>query len=87
MGEETAPEIPIPMPEPPPPSAPLVEFFPFGPVNHIVFSVLDFVIEGKFWPNSPDDQAEKTHLFHFFPFGAPAQLVLVVVDTIWGLLH
>jgi len=88
MGEDTTPEIPIPMPEPPPPAAGLESFFPFGVVNHIVFSTLDFVIEGRFWPKeSEGERGKPTHLYEFFPFGPPAQMVLVVVDLIWSLVY
>jgi len=90
MGEDTTPEIPIPMPEPPLPgaeySAPLTSYFPFGVIDHVIFSTLDAVIEGKLWPSCPVEQ-EELRLWHYFPFGPPAQMIISIVDLICSLIQ
>ena len=85
MGEDTSPEIPIPMPEPPlpGPETPLVAWFPFGVVNHFLFSTIDAVIEAKFWPSCSDEDDEDPELWHWFPFGMPAQLVISFIDIVY----
>ena len=85
MGEDTTPEIPIPMPEPPLPgtdcSAPLTSYFPFGVIDHVIFSTVDALIEGKLWPTCPIEPDEM-RLWHFFPFGPPAHMIIALVDVV-----
>jgi len=83
MGE--SPEIPIPMPEVPPPSdTPLTSFFPFGVVLHVILSFVDFIYEGRFWPEWADKEAK--NLFEFFPFGPPAQMIILVIDVTYKIV-
>jgi len=87
MGESTAPEIDIPMPEIPGPETvktPLVGFFPFGVVNHILFSTVDALLDGSLWPS--ETKADKPQLWHFFPFGPPAQMILELVDLVYSVV-
>jgi len=36
-------------------------------VDHILFSAVDAVIEGRFWPS--ETKEGQPQLWHFFPFG------------------
>ena len=59
----------------------------FGPVAHVVLSMVDFLVEGKFLPSSPIETEEKeAPLYSYFPFGAPAHLVISVIDFIFCLV-
>lgn len=65
-------------------------------VDHILFSTVDALIEGRFWPSETKDS--QPQLWHFFPFGffpalraswlfrPPAQMILTVVDIIYSVV-